>query len=154
MLLRSLVMVGTAPEAEYMLLRSCPIRELLPCRAPGVDVGTASRSTFALRTLSGRLSRLPPQIEDGARALTEASVSIERRRRRLLEDASVKMEALSVSKLLAVAVVYVVGLPVGARCDGMADAGGAVGNGWLNCMDWLLLCAAGAGLAVPFGATE
>lgn len=58
---------------------------------------------LALSTLSGRLSRLPPQTEDGARARTEASVSIDRRRRRLLEDASVKMEALSVSSPFAVA---------------------------------------------------
>jgi hypothetical protein len=84
-------------------------------------------------TLSGRDSRLPPQRDEGARARTEASVSKERRRRRLDEDASVRIEALSVSRLLAVAVVYVV------RCGfapetwaGMADAGDEVGNGWLN----------------------
>lgn len=96
---------------------------------------------LALRTLRGRLSRLPPQREEGARARTEASVSSERRRRRCDEDARVMMDALSVSRLLAVAVVYVWGLPeadpAGARWAGMADAGGAVGNGWLKWMDWV-----------------
>lgn len=68
-------------------------------------------STLALRTLKGKLSRLPPQSEEGARARTDASVSIDRRRRRLLEDASVRMDALSVNKLFAVAVLYVFGGP-------------------------------------------
>jgi hypothetical protein len=58
---------------------------------------------FALRTLSGKLSRLPPQSDEGARARTDASVSRERLRRRLLDDAKVRIDALSVSKLLAVA---------------------------------------------------
>jgi hypothetical protein len=58
----------------------------------------------AERTLRGRDSRLPPQRDEGARARTDASVSRERRRRRWDEDASVRMEALSVSRLLAVAV--------------------------------------------------
>jgi hypothetical protein len=62
-------------------------------------------SIFALRTLSGRLSRLPPQRDEGARARTDASVSRERRRRRLLDDANVRMDALSVKRLLAVAEV-------------------------------------------------
>ena len=92
-------------------------------------MGTPDPSMFALSTLSGKLSRLPPQSEDGARARTEASVSKDRRRRRLLDDASVRMEALSVSKLFAVAVVYVVGGPPGARWAGRADAGEAVGKG-------------------------
>lgn len=111
------------------------------------DVGTAS--TFALRMLSGRLSLLPPQSDDGARARTEASVSMERRRRRLLDDASVRIDALSVSRLLAVAVLYVVGGAVGARCEGMADAGDvAAGKGWLNWIDCaVLLVGAGAGAA-------
>lgn len=60
-------------------------------------------SMLALRTLSGRLSRLPPQTDDGARARTEASVSMDRLRLLLLDEASVRMEALSVSRLLAVA---------------------------------------------------
>lgn len=58
---------------------------------------------LALRTLSGRLSRLPPQTDDGARARTEASVSMDRLRLLLLDDASVRIDALSVSRLLAVA---------------------------------------------------
>lgn len=110
-----------------MLLRSAPKREPLACR-PGV----VPDSMLALRTLSGRLSRLPPQTEDGARARTDASVSIDRRRRLLLDDARVRMDALSVSSPLAVAAVYVLGMPVGARWAGIADAGELVGNGWLN----------------------
>lgn len=57
---------------------------------------------------------------------------MERRRRRLLDDASVNIEALSVKRLFAVAVEYVVGFPAGAKCAGIAEAGDAVGNGWLN----------------------
>lgn len=60
---------------------------------------------FALNTLSGKLSLLPPQREDGARARTEASVSRDLRRRLLLDEARVRIEALSVNKLLAVAVL-------------------------------------------------
>lgn len=63
-------------------------------------------------------------------------MSRDRRRRRLLEDAKVRMDALSVRRLLAVAALYVVGLPVGARCAGIADAGNVVGKGWLN---WTLV---------------
>jgi hypothetical protein len=63
----------------------------------------------ALSTLRGSDSRLPPQRDEGARARTDASVSKERRRRRLEDDASVRMEALSVRRLFAVAVAYVVG---------------------------------------------
>ena len=59
-------------------------------------------SMLALRTLSGRDSQLPLKREEGPRARTEASVSIEQRRR--LEDARVRIEALSVRRLLAVAV--------------------------------------------------
>lgn len=66
-------------------------------------------STEADRTERGRDSREPPKSDEGARARTEASVSIERRRRRLEELASVKMDALSVRILFAVAVVYVCG---------------------------------------------
>ena len=58
-----------------------------------------------LSTLSGRDSRLPPKIDDGASARTEALVSREFRRRRFEEEARVNIEALSVSKLLAVAVL-------------------------------------------------
>jgi hypothetical protein len=70
---------------------------------PGVVGPPTLLSTVALRTLSGRDSRLPPKMEEGARARTEASVSRERRRRRLEEEARVRMEALSVRRLLAVA---------------------------------------------------
>jgi hypothetical protein len=56
-----------------------------------------------LRTLRGRDSRLPPNIDAGARARTEALVSSELRRLRLEELASVKIDASSVSTLLAVA---------------------------------------------------
>ncbi len=119
---RSLGIAGATPVAEYILFLS-GIRELLVWAAGAIP------STFELRTLRGRLSRLPPQSDDGARARTEASVSMERRRRRLLDEASVKMEALSVKRLLAVAVEYVVGFPAGARCAGMAEAGEAVGKG-------------------------
>ncbi len=56
------------------------------------------------RTESGRDSRLPPHREEGARARTDASVSKDRRRRRFEEDARVRMEALSVRRLFAVAV--------------------------------------------------
>ena len=61
--------------------------------------------TWLLRTLSGRLSRLPPKTDDGARARTDAFVSREFRRRRLEEEARVRIEALSVSILFAVAVL-------------------------------------------------
>lgn len=135
---------------------------------PGV-VGPAPPSTVALRTLSGRDSRLPPNREDGARARTEASVSKERRRRRLEEDARVRMEALSVRRLLAVAEEYVVGWPGllvfdGVRCAGMAEAGDVVGKGWLKwitcelerCGWWPLGCCwpAGARCALPFCAID
>ena len=90
-----------------------------------------------LRTLRGRLSRLPPHMDEGAMARTLASVSNDLLRRRLDDDASVKIEALSVRRLLAVAVVYVV--RCGARWSGMADAGDmdVVGNGWVN---WIEPC--------------
>jgi hypothetical protein len=57
----------------------------------------------------GNDSRLPPNIDPGARALTEALVSTEFLRRRLEEEARVKIEASSVKTLLAVADWYVVG---------------------------------------------
>ena len=63
--------------------------------------------TFALSTLSGRLSRLPPKTDDGARARTEALVSREFLRRRFEELARVRIDALSVRTLFAVAVEYV-----------------------------------------------
>jgi hypothetical protein len=79
-----------------------------------------------LRTLRGRLSRLPPKTEAGASALMEALVSAEFRRRRFEDEARVRMDASSVSTLLAVAAVYVVGFPCGARwLDPAAMAGEA-----------------------------
>lgn len=62
-------------------------------------------STMPLRTLSGRDSREPPNMDAGARARIEALVSRELRRRRLEEEASVMMEASSLRALLAVAEV-------------------------------------------------
>lgn len=55
------------------------------------------------KTESGRDSRLPPNTDAGARALIEAFVSTEFLRRRLEEDANVRIEASSVRTLLAVA---------------------------------------------------
>ena len=76
----------------------------MAARPPAVVV--ESRSGIGPeRTERGRDSREPPNMEEGARARTEALVSRELRRRRLEEEASVRMEALSVRRLLAVAVV-------------------------------------------------
>jgi hypothetical protein len=63
------------------------------------------------KTDKGKDSRLPPNIEPGASALTDAFVSTEFLRRRFDEEAKVKMEASSVKTLLAVAEWYVVGWP-------------------------------------------
>ena len=60
---------------------------------------------FAERTDRGRDSREPPKREEGARARMEALVSRELRRRRLDEEARVRIEALSVRMLFAVAVL-------------------------------------------------
>lgn len=75
---------------------------LLPLVVP-VAVPTVL-SRFAESTLRGRDSREPPQRDAGASARIEASVSNECRRRRLEEDASVMIEALSVRRPLAVTV--------------------------------------------------
>lgn len=61
--------------------------------------------TLPLRTLNGRLSRLPPNTDEGASARTDAFVSRECLRRRLDEDASVRTDALSVRALFAVALL-------------------------------------------------
>jgi len=90
--------------------------------------------TLLLSTLRGRDSRLPPKIDDGARARTEALVSKEFRRRRLDDEARVRMEALSVRRLFAVAVLYVAGWPpleCPATCEGIAE-GGDVGYWWVK----------------------
>lgn len=93
---------------------------------------------FALSTERGSDSRLPEKSDDGANARTEASVSKDRRLLPRLEDASVRIDALSVNRLFAVAELYVMGwwalLPDGTRCAGIADAGEVVGKGWLKCM--------------------
>ena len=61
------------------------------------------------RTDNGSDSRLPPNMEAGGIAFIEAFVSTEFRRRRLEEDAKVRIEASSVRTLFAVADWYVVG---------------------------------------------
>ncbi len=55
------------------------------------------------KTERGRDSRLPPNIEAGARALIEALVSKELRLRRLDDEANVRIEASSVKRLSTVA---------------------------------------------------
>lgn len=124
--------------AEYMLALS-----FRPPTLGRVWCGTVTvlESIFALRTLRGRLSRLPPNKDDGARARTDASVSMDLRLRLFEEDARVSIEALSVKRLFAVAVLYVAGcppLPWGARCAGKAWRG-EVGNWCENCTLCVLL---------------
>ncbi len=68
------------------------------------------------------------------------------------------MEALSVRRLLAVAVLYVAGcppLPCGARCAGKALGGGEVGNWCTKCMLWVLfVCELWCVPVGTFGATD
>lgn len=54
-------------------------------------------------TESGRDSRLPPNMDPGARAFIDALVSTEFLRRRFDEEARVRIEASSVRTLFAVA---------------------------------------------------
>lgn len=118
--------------------------------------GAIPDSMFELSTLNGRLSRLPPNKDEGARARTDASVSIDLLLLLFEDDASVRMEALSVSRLLAVAVPYVAGcppLPWGARCAGRA-VGGEVGNWWENCMLLLFPCVLWLAGGAVFGAAD
>ena len=77
----------------------------LRCKAADVFVAEvlAGSAIEALRTLRGSDSRLPPNIDAGARARTEALVSSELRRLRFEELARVRIDASSVSTLLAVA---------------------------------------------------
>ena len=91
------------PEDEYTLARSVLATVAAP-PPPRPWCGAAALA-WSLRTLRGRLSLLPPKMEEGARARTEALVSREFRRLRLDDDASVMMDALSVRRLLAVAVL-------------------------------------------------
>lgn len=72
---------------------------------------------------SGRDSREPPNMDAGAKARIEALVSRLFRRLRFEEDASVMIEASSVSTLLAVAIWYVAGWLCGTRWAGTALAG-------------------------------
>jgi hypothetical protein len=99
--------------------------------ALNTDVLDAS-VVLPLRTLSGRLSRLPPKTEDGANPRTDALVSRELRRRRLDELAKVRREALSVKALFAIAALYVIVWFWGTRCEGTAVAGEVEGNWWEN----------------------
>jgi hypothetical protein len=71
----------------------------------------------------------------------------------------VRIEALSVSRLFAVAMLYVAGCPplvVGARCAGRAVGGGEVGNWWVNWMVCalfvlaVLFCAGAVGAAAEW----
>jgi hypothetical protein len=106
--LRSLLSAGATPDDEYTLARSGLGMPLTPLTLGRPPWGPEAEVLFAspmlpLRTLSGRLSRLPPNTDDGARARTEASVSMERRRRRFDDEASVRIEASSERRLLAVA---------------------------------------------------
>jgi hypothetical protein len=144
-----------------MLVRSVPPiparPPLAPRWRPGVVGPPAVASIVAERTLSGSDSRLPPQSEEGAMARTDASVSKERRRRRWEDDARVRIEALSVRRLLAVAVAYVVGLAAPDTWAGMAEAGVVVGKGWLKWMTCELDCCecwfVVVWLLPPFGAS-
>lgn len=113
-------------------------------------------SIFALSTLSGRLSRLPPNKEDGARARTDASVSMDLLLRLFEEDARVSIEALSVRRLFAVAVLYVAGcppLPWGTRWAGIAWRG-EVGNWCEKCIPCVLLLRGLLDAVVAGGAAE
>jgi hypothetical protein len=72
------------------------------------------------------------------------------------EDARVSIDALSVRRLFAVAVVYVAGcppLPWGARCAGKAWRG-EEGNWCENCMLCVLLLVAWCDVVVAGGAAE
>jgi hypothetical protein len=98
---------GVAPVAEYTLTRSALARPTILGRlktpeALNIEVLDASLA-FPLNKLNGKLSRLPPKTEDGAKPRTDALVSKELRRRRLDELAKVSTEALSVKALFAVA---------------------------------------------------
>src|ERR1700677_26993 len=107
----------------------------------------AAASTVALSRLSGRLSRLLPNSDEGASARIEASVSSELRRRRFDDDASVRTDALSVSMLLDTAELYVYSC---GRCEadvtlwfGAAGAGFPAGA-----------AAVAAGARIPDGAVD
>ncbi len=94
------------PEEEYTDARSGFAMPLTLGRFEVVMIpdGAVPASALPERTLSGKDSREPPQSEEGAKARTEASVSMLRRRRRFEDEAKVRIDALSVNRLLAVAV--------------------------------------------------
>lgn len=127
---------GIAPEAEYTLMRSALARPTILGRLSTPEVLNTevfdASVVFPLRTLSGRLSRLPPKTEEGANPRTDALVSRELRRRCLDELAKVRREALSVKALFAVAALYVIAWLWGTRCGGTAVAGEVGGNWWEN----------------------
>ena len=88
------------PDAEYILPRSGLPSPPMLGRLRTLDAFTAEAfegsPMLPLRTLSGKLSRLPPKIDEGAKARIDALVSREFLRRRFDEEARVRMEALSV----------------------------------------------------------
>lgn len=138
MLLRSLLSAG-APTPLYTGVRSSPdmlrfMEELWGMLAVDGGVPDAmipGASGVCERMDRGSDSRDPPQAEFGAIALIEALLSSELRRgARCEDDARVRTEALSLRRLLAVALRYVVGTcMVGLRWGGTAEAG-FVGNWW------------------------
>lgn len=146
--MRSLTSAGApTPGFEYTLARSAEARPESEGRPAGpavvvnaVEQVVGSRSMFVESTERGRDSRELPQTEDGAMARTEAFVSRELRRRRFEEEASVRMDALSVSKLPAVAAAKV----AGCRWLGTAEAGGLTGY-WCEKVTGLCVVATGAG---------
>ena len=90
------------PEAEYTLARSAAAElAWTECRGG---------SMFALSTLNGRDSRLPPKLELGARARTEAPESI-LRLLRFEDEAKVIMLALSAVRLLELVELNVLASP-------------------------------------------
>lgn len=92
------------PELEIRLARSAAMPGLRWSAPDAFAAEVLDGSAIeALRMLRGRDSRLPPNIDAGARARTDAFVSSELRRLRFEELASVKIDASSVSTLFAVA---------------------------------------------------
>ena len=95
------------PDAEIKLARSALSFELvymLPLASRREAVSACPGwMTVPDRTERGNDSRLPPNIDPGARALIDALVSTELRLRRLDDDASVRIEASSVKRLSTVA---------------------------------------------------
>ncbi|EZF98980.1 hypothetical protein H113_01293 [Trichophyton rubrum MR1459] len=101
--------VAIIPDMEWTLalsLLEAPPRFSTPatlCVDELLWSAPTTQPTCPLNILSGKLSRLPLKRDEGASARTDAFVSREFRRRRLDDDARVRTEALSVSRLFAVA---------------------------------------------------